>query len=521
MLSLLNMESQPPQRFASQQSSQPQAPTPSTSFEATAPGQHRRSSIPQSTSSEDSQTMLLNHPSSSESSPKPEAQQQRAPSRPKPQSAPSTKEPRKCWICFGDETEDSPTSSQWRSPCPCALTAHEACLLDWVADLEAPAKRTPAKIECPQCKAKITIARPRSPIVEAVRAIERATGRLLIPFVLVTLAGTVITGCMMHGFSTVYLIFGPEDAERLLSIDNGLRISSKWGFTLPFIPMALIASRTSYADNLLPIIPIFYFASNAPRREGPLWPPSAAFTVATLPYIRAVYNELYSRVLAPKERAWAKFVQPRAGEGENDEGQEQEQNQEEAANEIPEGMNFELDLQVELVEEEEVEEEQQEQPEQPAGNRAEGDQAEAGEGQPQNPPQNQPHNHPHPQHAHPPLANQGGLAAGNFVIDAISTAQMVIGALVFPTVSAAVGILLKVALPKTWTTPPSRWDRYPAGFLQSRFGRSVAGGCLFIALKDTLILYSKYRLAQDHKKRRVVDYVKKKDGKATVAGSWF
>ncbi len=34
----------------------------------------------------------------------------------------------------------------------------------------------------------------------------------------------------------------------------------------------------------------------------------------------------------------------------------------------------------------------------------------------------------------------------------------------------------------------------------------MVGGCLFVVLKDSLRLYSKFRLARDQKKRRVVDY---------------
>ena len=176
------MASLPPQR---QQSSRQRRSSP----EASNLQHHRRSSIPQSATSEDSQTVLLNHPSSSESSPKPEPEPKQQ-VRPKIQTAESNKEPRKCWICFADETEDTPTSSEWRSPCPCSLTAHESCLLDFVADLEAPRNRKssgPPKIECPQCKAKITIARPRSLVVEGVRAVQRATARFILPFTFVTL----------------------------------------------------------------------------------------------------------------------------------------------------------------------------------------------------------------------------------------------------------------------------------------------------------------------------------------------
>lgn len=351
--------------------------------------------------------------------------------------------------------------------------------------------------------------------MQFVRAIERITGRLLIPFVLVTLAGTVMTGCWMHGYSTIYMICGPEDTERLLGIDNGLQINGKMGLSLPLVPLALIGARTHYLDSLLPIIPIFYFASNAPRREGLLWPPSAAFTLSTLPYIRAAYNELHSRVLAPKEKAWIKEVQPRAGETGENELQEQQGNQADADNVVHEGINFELNLQVELVDEEGADGEAegiQNQPGQAADNQ---DQAEQGQGPNQVP--NEQHGHPRP-HPGPQLAaNQGAPAVAGVIIDTVSYAQKAIGALLFPTIAAAMGLVLKAALPRTWTTPPGRWDRYPTRFLQSQFGRSVAGGCLFVALRDTILLYSRYRLAKDHKQRRVVDYdVKKgKKGKTT------
>ena len=349
-------------------------------------------------------------------------------------------------------------------------------------------------IQCPQCKEPITVARPRSLVVEGVQAVERATGRLLVPFAVVTVLGTVITGCWMHGFSTVYLIFGPEDAEVLLGIDSHMSMNSNWGLSLPFIPLTLFAARTTMADNLLPILPIFYFASNTPRRDGPLWPPSAAMTVATLPYIRAAYNEFYTRVLAPKEKAWVKEIQLRAGEDVENEGQGQE---EQANNEGGNGMNFEVDLQLEIIEDEEEEVEQdRQQQERPARNRP----AEGQGGANQNQNQNRNLGHEHHNHVH------AVQRPGAILFEPLKSAQAIIGALVFPSVSAAMGALLKAVLPITWTTPPSRWDRYPTGFLQSRFGRSIVGGCLLIVLKDTLSLYSKYRLAQNHRMRRIVDY---------------
>lgn len=337
----------------------------------------------------------------------------------------------------------------------------------------------------------------------------------------------------MHGFSTIYLLFGPEDADRLLGIDKTVGINSKWALGLPFIPLALIAARTRYADNLLPILPIFYFASTGPQRDGPLWPPSASMAVAVLPYVRAAYNEFYDRVCAPREKTWIKQIQPRADD--HGEGEGHEQNQEQG-NEFEDGMDIGLDLQVEIVEEEDEHEDGQ-----PVGN-AQGEvpgQANQGQdrvqdrNQNQNPlaEDNQAHvpnlhqrlhqhqqqhqhgqQHQH-QHGHQDLhENQNGVQG--LVLNFFSLPQTIMGALVFPSISAAMGALLQVALPRSWTTPPGHWDRYPAGFLQSRFGRSIVGGCLFVVLKDTLLLYSRYRLAHDHKKRRIVDYDAKKGKKA-------
>lgn len=260
----------------------------------------------------------------------------------------------------------------------------------------------------------------------------------------------------MHGASTIFLLFGPEDAERLLGIDNAVGMPNKWALGLPFIPLALIAARTRYADNLLPILPIFYFASTGPQRDGPLWPPSASMTVAILPYIRAAYNEFYDRVCAPREKAWIKQIQPRAGDHNEDE--EREQNQEQA-NEFEDGMDIGLDLEVEIVEEEEEHEN-----EQPADNAPEEDQGQANQGQDRLQGQNQnrnqraegnqahvPNLHQHlnqPRHQHQHQhQNQNGVQG--LVLNFFSLPQTIMGALVFPSISAAMGALLQVALPRS------------------------------------------------------------------------
>ena len=427
-------------------------------------------------------------------------------SQPQSQSPPPSSEPRKCWICFADETEDTPTSSAWRSPCPCALTAHEACLLDWVADLEAPNSQNrrgvSKKIECPQCKSKITIARPNSYIVQAVNTAERVGGKLVLPGVVCSLLGSMAAGCWVHGILSVYLVFGSGDANRLLGVYTKNGLSLRWNLGLPFIPVVLILSRTTIADNLLPILPFIFFATQYPdarpsRKQ--LWPPSAAMTLAILPYIRGIYNGMYKRQFAERERRWIREVQPRSGEAANDNGNDNEQ--EADLNDIAD-VGFNLNLEVELFEEQgEIQnnvewQQQQQQDEQP----------EQGIPGP-DPPAAQP-----VQPAQPHRAN-------NLVVSTSRVADTIFGALLFPAVSAAMGAILKIALPTSWTAAPIdrrvSWNVTSVGrkgLLQSRWGRSIVGGCLFLVLKDTLLLYSRFRLAQDHRKRRVVNYDGKKGG---------
>jgi len=66
------------------------------------------------------------------------------------------------------------------------------------------------------------------------------------------------------------------------------------------------------------------------------------------------------------------------------------------------------------------------------------------------------------------------------------------------------GGLLKYLLPKSWTS--SVMDRGRLGLLQTRWGRSVVGGCMFVLLKDALVLYCRWKLAQTHRRRKVLNY---------------
>ncbi|KAL8917156.1 MAG: hypothetical protein Q9208_008125 [Pyrenodesmia sp. 3 TL-2023] len=506
--------------------------------QSSASAQQGRSSPSHSTYSEDSQTVLLNTPAT----PTPEEAPSKTKDQPKQtlqrsQTASSAGEPRKCWICFSDETEDNPTSSEWRSPCPCALTAHEACLLDWIADKEAPQQNgsgRPQKIECPQCKAEIRVVRPRSRIVEGYRAIEAAVGRLFWPGILFTLATGVGMAGVLHGASTVYMLFGEHDARILLAGRNGWKISSNTILALGSIPGLLMISSTNIADPLLPVLPIIYLAAYKPSgKAARLWPPSAVMTLATLPYIRAVYKGLRRRLFLEREKEWARQIQPRGGEDAGNANDDGAPGQPPVDDNEGGGMNFELGVELEIIEEEEVPEEP-EQHDEPVDDAGQGQQQGPGQGHAQGGAQNQDQHQPQPadqdQNQNPhdhhnrdiPAArgqNPGLPAEQHRVIRLVPLVSAVVhsmmGALAFPAVAASMGGLISLLLPYSWKVPPSYRDRRSPGFLQSQFGRSVVGGCLFIFLKDTLSLYSKYRVAQDHAQRRVLEY-EGKDNKARV-----
>lgn len=410
-------------------------------------------------------------------------------------------EPRKCWICYSDETEDLPHSSEWRSPCPCALTAHEACLLDWLAELESPRTRRQnrgdVRLQCPQCKSKIVIARPRSYVVDLVRACERLAGKLVIPGLVFTFAGTIWAGCCAHGVYSLHLVFGSDEVHRIF--DRG--VDDAWSpvrnVGIPFIPIVLVCSRMSWAEGVLPAIPVLFFATHNPtgfEPQGTLWPPSATMTFAALPYVKSIYSALYERIFGKLERKWIAEVQPRRGEEEGQQGDQERGDQRAALGIDGNGgilMEIDLELQIGMDDDRQNIEE--------------------------------PVNAPGPINAEQQAGQAGvenrqqdqdqqvlGRRRQELIHDTSNLADTVLGALLFPAISAGMGGLLKLALPKSWTVPQSAFAPGRAGLLQTRWGRSVVGGCLFVLLKDALMLYCRWRLAQTHRKRRVLDYDRQK-----------
>jgi hypothetical protein len=550
------MASLPSQRPASQRRAYPLAES-SSEQEEQAP---RTNSF--SAQSVDSQTLLLNSPPRETATPAIEEQEA-------PQARTTVQEeddePRKCWICFNDETEDDETSSEWRSPCNCSLVAHERCLLDWIADMEAPnpqrrAGTRASKVLCPQCKAEIKIARPRSYVVDVVRTAERMTSTLLIPgFALVT--GTALVSTLtLAGRHTIYQVFGTPDALQILAplyetpdmritspvLRMLLHLQQHWrlDFGLPLIPTVLIASRTTFADSFLPFLPLIFFVSSGQPGDDMMqlqWPPSAAFSFAALPYLRGFYNAFYERVCLPREQKWLKEIQPRAGTEDAADAQDGDEHHDHVHDhdEGIDGVEIEVDFDI----------------------FADWNNGGADD-----------HDHNHDDRDHlpvpvarpidaPPLDDdempalldveaQEGAPAPNIPIQPAqprrqrarrernlatfsthSLADTIIGALIFPSIAAAMGELLKVSLPASWVKPPAGasatswlggWNNViknrPTGFLQTRWGRSLVGGCLFVGLKDAMLLYVRWKMAQNHRRRRILDH-DPKDKKASRASA--
>jgi hypothetical protein len=296
----------------------------------------------------------------------------------------------------------------------------------------------------------------------------------------------------------MYLVFGTDDARRIFDSGANRAWNPRLNLGLPLIPLVLIFSRTRYAEGLLPAIPVLFFATHQPggqELDVDMWPPSAAMTFAALPYAKSFYSVIYERLFGRLERKWIAEVQPRSGDDENNgQGHNGGENHPDGAG-VGNGeflMEIDLEFQVGIGDGGD----QQGAVELPPGEDHHPAEAQGavGEGQAA---QNQVEIQ----------ENQIlGRRQGDLIHETSNIADTVLGALLFPAISASMGGVLKMALPKTWTTPPTTVEKGKVGLLQSRWGRSVVGGCLFVLLKDALVLYCRWKLAQTHRKRKVLNY---------------
>ncbi|KAI8870467.1 hypothetical protein GQ42DRAFT_15470 [Ramicandelaber brevisporus] len=360
----------------------------------------------------------------------------------------------RCWICFGD---DSDSHGRWVTPCGCTLVAHEVCLLSWIAETHRQdAFATP---QCPQCRHPYSITEPVSLYVTLFETMDAVLGNA-IPIVIGTGAlGAVIITSTVYGAYAVLTVFGLQDGEALLLGHNGdmqHMMEESWDWRtwmgLPMIPVALLSTQSHTFDVFLPIIPCLFINPAAMRI---CWPPTPAMVTTCLPWVRTVYNSVMDGVFGHIEREYTLHSisrpLPTAATAQQQAQQQQQQQQQQPnladiPEEIDDGTGFTIEFGL--------------------GRAAPGDTIDARDIQD---------------------------VEQTFVISGRNLARKVVGALLLPAISAMCGgILARFSFSKHW---------FP-----STFHRNVAGGCLFVLVKDLLTIWYKYRSIQIQKARRINNY---------------
>ncbi|EWC43801.1 hypothetical protein DRE_07310 [Drechslerella stenobrocha 248] len=372
----------------------------------------------------------------------------------KPQSSPiEDDDDEKCWICFEsrkDEETVPSTQGVWRKPCKCALTAHEGCLLDWISDLEKSPSSMNKPIQCPQCKTNIQLRQENSAIVELGRSIERNVRRTNSVAIVAGLGSAFFVTSTIYGVNAIYLICGTKEANAIILGPGGRDFQWTWRLAvgLPMIPIVLIISRTRLLDATLPILPLIFFCHNEPFHLS--LPLSPAITLALLPYLRSIYETFYNKFLLPYDKKWTSEIGPTAAT--------QTRDDDDVGLEIQVGG---LEMAVEVEERDAAGD---------ANGNADAD-------------------------AERVLADRDDDAwrVERELVLGPETANLVVGALLFPGVVASMGGLL---------------GRIPLirKVLPEKFHRNILGGCLFVLIKDIFTLYYKYKRAKQRRSREIVNY---------------
>ncbi|KAF3937974.1 hypothetical protein ABW19_dt0204569 [Dactylella cylindrospora] len=356
----------------------------------------------------------------------------------KPQTPPlvDDEEEEKCWICFGsrkeEETEPS-THGIWRSPCKCALRAHEGCLLDWISDLEKNPSSLNKPIQCPQCKSNILMRQDRSLVVDMGRSIERNVRRTNSMAIVAGIGSAFFVTSSVYGAQAIYLICGRKEANAILMGPGNRDFQWTWRLAvgLPMIPIILVVSRTRLLDATLPILPLIFFCHNEPFHLT--LPPSPAITLALLPYVKSIYEGFYNKFLLPYDKQWTAEIGPTAA--------------------VPAPDEDDVGLEIAIGEEALVED-GEEFADRHAGAAA----------APNGPvPAENANNNVNGQ-------REDGWRVERELVLGPETANLVVGALLFPGVVASMGgILGKIPLIRK--------------MLPERFHRNILGGCLFVLIK--------------------------------------
>jgi hypothetical protein len=386
---------------------------------------------------------------------------------------------------------------------------------------------------------------------------------MIIPTALGGTIGCVYSGLLVYGLQSMQFVFGYDEVQAILARNQRPATDSrswlktihrivgsmdlffpgpnfqgnlKLFFGLPLIAPALIILRTKMSDQafalLLPLVCSLpsilelanttkYFVSD-PKNRTLHWPPSPALTFATVPYLRTAYIELYRYTFGDLEKKWEQAVQRKPREGETAEQIAAAQAQEDR--EEGGGAIFELEIVHEEFEGEAFQPQQQPQEANPGREEGPDGAALRAAARDRLAAQQNPNEPGRPENRN---QNRGGWEIQGNVTSSANIASTVIGALFFPAISRLMGDILALTLPSRLVDPNfgsrtalgifGRTGKVTSkGLLKEKWGRGLVGGCLFVVLKDAVVLYCKWKKARDFGKRRVVDWEGRRRGGETA-----
>ncbi|KAH6949381.1 hypothetical protein BKA56DRAFT_607013 [Ilyonectria sp. MPI-CAGE-AT-0026] len=433
--------------------------------------------------------------------------------------------PRRCFICLTDEEPSDPPSS-WVDPCPCTLEAHQDCMLSWVTDCE----RSNKPLQCPVCKSQIRLEGPWDPLVALTDVVSSKFTRAS-PFMLLT---SVTMGFML----------GPElnvggQNSRIMRM-----ASERLGNALILMnvgPALLLGQLTPWLGNKISSLPLhWYYGVYRVMHDDQFlaWPPSPQMAMTMFPYLRSAYLNFWREFVFPYEVNLNRQMQglpalePRPNEepannqraaqrNENGGPDDDDEGGGDAAGQLriahEEGNDAEGNLVVDIVIEEVVDiveedvnefsDDEQDGIEGGWGRPADQPPVQAAPelgrepaAAPADPPADVPAQHNEHEAPQAPPARRPGLGT---ILSGVSNA--IVSALILPGISYVMGELLRLAMPRSWTTMPRNpWFRTAGiirpGLFQQQWGRSLVGGCLWVVMKDVVRLYTKVKNVERHRR---------------------
>ncbi|OAD75773.1 hypothetical protein PHYBLDRAFT_75850 [Phycomyces blakesleeanus NRRL 1555(-)] len=240
-----------------------------------------------SSSSSSSSTILASKPTISLQHPNPHSQH---PRNPPINTTEDNEGQQRCWICFG---EDSDSEGRWVRPCRCSLVSHEECLLDWITENQ---KDSPTKkVHCPQCAAPYYLSEARNIPLALLGLVDQWVHTAAPYLAVLGLGCSMLVVSTTYGAHTVLTLMGEKEGGNLMGHP------STWSWRtwvgLPMIPVSLVASRSRWADAILPAAATLLLrATGSSSRTRLRWPPSPAVMLGLLPWVRLVYNGIQALV---------------------------------------------------------------------------------------------------------------------------------------------------------------------------------------------------------------------------------